>query len=900
MKKLLLLSVSLPSLVAADLALAQDGEEDTITVIGSRVAGRTALDSNVPVDVIQVAELQATPSLNLKDALTAVSPSYSVDRSAVGDANTLVRGSSLRGLNQGKILTLLNGKRMHRSAVIHTAGWQSADIGTVSANSIKSLSVLRDGAAAQYGADAIAGVVNLTLDDSVGISAEAQFSQYYAGDGFTYNLAAKAGFELGNDGFMTVSVSRGSQEATDRATKHLRAEELVLRYAQQEAGTLPSNLQGFTFNDPKELNPETIAPYGIAENDIWTTTWNSEVGIGEDTRFYTFGTFARKHVKEPFNYRAGLPIGYTTGNALGGNSGASRLVTYGMNDYVYLNGQQAFEENAYLLGLNPDGSPLVIDGVTQQAFTGLGTHPNGYNPWYEMDLQEHSSFVGFKGEFDNGLTWDIWGSIGRSRIDNTISDTHNPSLGGPKSSDGSINYGAVQTAFYIGSQVNLERQAGADFVYTPDQDMFDNVNIAFGTQYRTDRYYNIIGEEGAWNQGPLAGPSLSTFATANPALGLEGGRGLNNSSDGFGGFAPNTRFEASRSNWAAYADIDTDVNEDFNIAIAGRYERFTDFGGNFSWKIATRYQIVDDLLAVRGAASTGFQAPTVGQLNNQQVRTGFRADGSQTQTGTFTPDSIPGTVFGIGQVGPELAKNLSAGVVYTPGDNTNITIDVFQIKLRNALASTPDFDVTDFPAEFEQIRNAGFQGAAQLTGVDFLANAGSRTVRGIEGVATHSIDLENSSLRLTVAAAHVDVIVTESSNPAYSIFNDERSQAPYRGTFTVNWEKDDLMVMARARYRSTRNSIQRLNNAGEFIGSNQPLSAYRIESNPGRVYYDLAVTYNMNEQFSLTVGADNILNSYPLAQPGIVETSQARGRQYLTDGMDWQGGSYYARLKANF
>jgi len=178
MKKLLLLSVSLPSLVAADLALAQDGEEDTITVIGSRVAGRTALDSNVPVDVIQVAELQATPSLNLKDALTAVSPSYSVDRSAVGDANTLVRGSSLRGLNQGKILTLLNGKRMHRSAVIHTAGWQSADIGTVSANSIKSLSVLRDGAAAQYGADAIAGVVNLTLDDSLGISAEAQFSQY--------------------------------------------------------------------------------------------------------------------------------------------------------------------------------------------------------------------------------------------------------------------------------------------------------------------------------------------------------------------------------------------------------------------------------------------------------------------------------------------------------------------------------------------------------------------------------------------------------------------------------------------------------------------------------------------------------------------------------------------------
>ena len=908
MKKLLLLSVSLPSLVAADLALAQDGQEDdTITVIGSRVKGRTALDSAVPVDVIQVGELQATPSLNLKDALTAVSPSYSVDRSAVGDANPLVRGSSLRGLNQGKILTLINGKRMHRSAVIHTDGWQAADIGTISANSIKSLTVLRDGAAAQYGADAIAGVVNLTLDDSEGISAEAQFSQYYEGDGFTYNLASKAGISLADRGFLTVSAAYGKQDATNRATEHLRARELITRYNQQEAGTLPVSLQGFTFNDPAELNPATIAPYGIAENTIFTTTWNGEVEINENMSFYSFGTFARKHVKEPFNYRAGLPIGYTSGSALGGNSGASRQVTYGPNDYRYLYGEQAFQENAYLLGLNPDGTPLVVDGVAQAPFAGLFTHPNGYNPWFEMDLQEHAAYIGFKGEFDNGLAWDVWGSIGRSRIDNYISDTHNPSLGAPANADGTINYAAAQTSFYIGSQVNLERQVGADFVYTVDTDAVENINVAFGSTYRTDQYYNIIGEEASWVQGPLAGPSLSTFA-ATPegmALNLEGGRGLNNSSDGFGGFAPNTRFDASRSNWAVYLDVDTDVTEDFNVAIAGRYEDYTDFGDNFSWKVAARYQLLEDLLAVRGAASTGFQAPTVGQLNNQQVRTGFRADGSQTQTGTFTPDSIPGQVFGIGQVGPELARNLSAGIVLTPGDNTNITVDVFQIKLRDALASTPDFDVTDFPAEFAQIRNSGFQGAAQLTGVDFLENSGSRTVRGVEAVATHSFDLEDSTLRMTLAAAHVDVIITESANPPYLIFNQERDQAPYRGTFTMNWDKDEWMVMGRARYRSTRNNIARLDQNGVFIGTNnngvpRPVSDYRIETNPGRVFFDLAVTYNVNEQFTFTVGADNILNTFPLAQPAVVETSQARGRQYLTDGLDWQGGSYYARVTANF
>jgi iron complex outermembrane receptor protein len=927
MKKLLLLSVSLPSLVAADLALAQDGQdEDTITVIGSRVKGRTALDSNVPVDVIQVAELQATPSLNLKDALTAVSPSYSVDRSAVGDANTLVRGSFMRGLNQGKILTLLNGKRMHRSAVIHTAGWQAADIGTISANSIKSLEVLRDGAAAQYGADAIAGVVNVTLDDSEGISAEAQFSQYYEGDGFTYNLASKAGISLADRGFLTVTASYGAQDPTNRAGPHLRAIELIERYNEQQSGTLTGAAAAFDgqFNDPAELDPATIAPFGIAQNTIFTATWNSEMEIGENSSVYTFGNFARRHVKEPFNYRAGLPAGYSpegeffttlpngsTAGRLGGNSGASRAVTYGANDYRYLYGEQAFQENAYLLGLNPDGTPLVIDGVTQAPFAGLNTHPNGYNPWFEMDLQEHAAYVGFKGEFDNGLSWDVWGSIGRSRIDNTISDTHNPSLGAPKAADGSINYGAAQTAFYIGSQVNLERQVGADFNYTVDTDAVENINVAFGATYRTDQYYNIVGELASWNQGPLAGPSLSTFAAdpANAALALEGGRGLNVGSDGFGGFSPATFFDASRSNYAVYLDVDTDVTEDFNVAIAGRYEDFTDFGDNFSWKIATRYQVIEDLLAFRGAASTGFQAPTVGQLNNTQVRTGFRADGSQTQTGTFTPDSIPGQVFNISPVGPELARNLSAGIILTPGDNTNITIDVFQIKLRNALASTPDFDVTDFPAEFAQIRNSGFQGAATLTGVDFLTNEGARRVRGVEMVATHSFDLEDSTLRMTLAGAYVHVLLTESDLPPFNLFNTQRPQAPYRGTFTLNWDKDEWMVMGRARWRSTRENIARLNDAGQFIGTNRsgiegsgprPLRDYRIDSNPGRVYFDLAVTYNVNEQFSFTVGADNILNTYPLAQPEVVETSQARGRQYLTDGMDWQGGSYYARVTANF
>ncbi|MDG1708688.1 MAG: TonB-dependent receptor [Emcibacteraceae bacterium] len=911
MKKLLLLSVSLPSLVIADLAIAQDGqEEDTITVIGSRVKGRTALDSAVPVDVIQATELSATPSLNMKDAIAAVSPSYVVNRNAIGDGNSLIRTSSLRGLNNGEILTLLNGKRMHRNAIIHTAGWQSADVGSLSVNALKSISILRDGAAAQYGADAVAGVIDLTLDDSEGISAEAQFSQYYEGDGFAYNIASKAGISLADRGFLTVTAQYGATDPTDRATKHLLAEDLVNKYAQQEAGTLTGDALQYKgqFNNPGDLNPDTIAPFGVNEETHFTVTWNSAMEIGENSEVYTFGNFGRKHHKEPFNYRAGLPHGYSL-DGVGGNSGAHRLLTYGQNDYTYLYGAQAFTQNAYLLGLEIDPSdPLDADGNAtlpyidngNGAFSGLGTHPAGYNPWFEMDAQDIGVYAGIRGELDNGLSYDLSGSIGQSRVDNNISSTHNPSLGGAQLADGSIDYANVQTEFYIGSQVNTERTVSADFNYTVDTDAVDNINVAFGAQYRTEQYKNVVGEKNSWFAGPVAGPNLKTFAAANPLLGLEGGRGLNVGSDGFGGFSPDTFFDASRSNYAVYLDVDTDVSEDFNIAVAGRYEDFTDFGDTFSWKIATRYQLIEDVLAIRGAASTGFHAPTVAQINNTQVRTGFRADGSQTQTGTFTADSIPGTVFGIAQIGPELAKNLSMGFIFTPGDNTNITVDLFQVKLRNALAQTPDFDVVDYPNEFAAIAAAGFQGAATLTGVDFPTNQGSRRVRGLEIVATHNVELEDSNLKLTLAYAHVKAKMLEHSLSDRSLFNVENETSPHRATLTANWSKDSINVMARGRYVATRKLNAGLDASGAFIGSSQPLSAYRIDEQPGRIFFDLAITYSVNDQFDVTIGANNLLNTFPLAQPGVVETSQKRGRQFLSDGLDWQGGQYYARISANF
>ncbi|MCB2092728.1 MAG: TonB-dependent receptor, partial [Alphaproteobacteria bacterium] len=881
-------SVSLPSLVAADLASAQQAQnEEVLTVVGSRVKGRTALDSNVPVDVVQVGELQATPSLNIKDAVQAVSPSFAVERDAVGDGNTLLRTTSLRGLNSGEIVLLVNNKRVHRSAIL-IGGYQTADLGTFSTNSIKSISVLRDGAAAQYGADAVAGVINLTLDDSEGITGQADYSKYYAGDGAAYTISSKVGMSLADRGFFTVNASYGHTDPTNRVfAGHLLAQDLIDKYNQQESDTLSGPALAFDgqFNDPAELDPLTIAPYGIAEESRFNITWNSQMEVGENSQIYTFGNFSRTHVKEPFNYRAGLPIGYSL-PGVGGNSGASKQISIDPFGYAELYGEANAERYKYLLA---DG--LDVDGVTPfvnangGGFAGLGIHPNGYNPWFEIDSKDIAAYAGFKGEFDNGLTYDLSGSLGRNRVDYNISDTLNASLGAPMAEDGSIDYAKAQTAFYIGALVNIERSVGVDFGYQVDTDAVEAMTVSFGAEYRSDQYYKVTGEENSWKVGPLAGPG-----------------GVNVGSDGFGGFNPANTTDDSRHNYAVYVDVDTDITEEFNVAVAARYEDYSDFGDNLSWKIATRYQVVPDLLAIRGAASTGFHAPSIGQINNTQVSTGFAPDGSQTQTGTFPADSELASFFNAEPLRPELARNLSAGFIFTPGADTNITIDVFQIKLLDRIRNSKTYKIADYPSEFAALV-ASDNSFSSLNQVQFFANSMDTKTRGIEAVATHTINLDESTLRLVLAMSHITNKITKFdplTTDRQTQFNEEHGFSPYRATFTANWNIDAFTLMGRARWFSTRLYDRSLSLAdGSNIDTNADASLVRIDKNPGRVFFDVSLTYDIDEKFSVTVGADNVLDTYPLSQPKVVEASQRRGRQYL-DGFDWQGGKYYARIKAAF
>lgn len=879
MKKILLLSVSLLPLMAAAPAMAEDDNAaiEEITIVGSRVKGRTAIDSNVPVDVFSATDLAKTPSLDLKDALSDLSPSFYVERNAAADQDTFARNTSLRGLGSGEVLTLLNGKRVHRSAILNKSGTQSANLGTFTINSLKGIEILRDGAAAQYGSDAVAGVINLTLDNAEGVSGQAGYSKYYAGDGALYQVSSKLGVAIGNKGFLTFTAGYSHQDPTARQLPHLAAAAMVADGARRGVDV--------------SVDPATIFPFGISEISNVNATWNAALEIKENVEFYTFGNFANSVNIQPFNYRESpycnkkptdhpglrdcseIPELHYKNGSIGGPNSALKPTKLTLAVLEGLIGVEAAAEAAYLLADGPNATST--NGADPVGYDPKLAFPDGYIPFFHITGQDIGGYLGFRGELDNGLTWDVSGSAGSSTIKYENTNTQNASLGAPMAADGTIDYGAVQRDFYVGGLVNREESLGIDFTYKIASNAVEEINVAFGAEFRAEQYRSMIGEENSWKVGPLVDLSIG--------------------SNGFAGISPVGLFDVSRHNYAAYVDVDTQVTESFNVAVAARYENFSDFGDNFSWKISGRWQAVEDTLALRGAASTGFHAPTLGQLNTLTTSTAF-VGGEENYRGLFPADHAISVLLGAQPLKAETAKNLSAGIVFTPGNNTNITIDFFQIKLKDRIRRSQRFKASNsaYAPAFQALIDSGFPGASALTDVRFFTNGIDTKTRGVEVVATHNIEFDSASLKLGFAYAHVTTEVTR-FDPIVTDdrvnFNIEHYTVPHKATFSAAYSFDDFVVTSRARWSSTRQTDQGYKNDD---GSN------RIDENPGRVYFDLSVAYDINENYSLIVGADNIFNTFPESLPDLIEASNNRGRQYIFPGPDWQGGSYYMRVSAKF
>ncbi len=852
---------------------------EEIVSVGSRGSGRTALESTVPVDVFPVAELEKTPSADLKDMIMDVSPSYYAHRESSSDQDSFSRETNLRGLDGGEILLLLNGKRVHRSAIVNKLGIQQPNVSTFGSYSLSNVEVLRDGASALYGADAVAGVINLVMDSSEGFSARAGYSEYYEGDGALYTISGKFGTHLLNDeGFLTVTASYSSQDPTQRNLPDLDA--VAMLADAERRGT------------SVDVDPLGVQIAGITEQQSKVVTWNSAIPVTDSIELYTFGNFAYISNTQTANYRANLyceggshhhpglrpcsdiPELHFPDGSVGSPPAQMSPTQLTLSELANLVGVEAANDAAYLLADGPNATS--VNGAAPVGYDPKLAFPNGYTPLITIEGPDIGAYAGVRGELPGGLTWDVSGSFGRSRVDFSSTHTQNPSLGAPMAADGSIDYANVQTSFFLGALVNSEATVSADFGYPIKTDAVDALKLSFGAEYRREHYYNITGEENSYRVGPLADLSVG--------------------SNGFAGTPPAALFDSSRSNYAVYVDLDAQVNEALDLTGAVRYEDFSDFGSNTSVKASIRYQLVPDVIAIRGAVSTGFHAPSLGQIDNLQLTTGFFA-GTVNYGGVFPANHPLSVALGAQPLEAEQAVNYSLGFVWTPGDRTDFTIDAFQIKLDDRIRLSQRYKAANpaYAPAFQELIDSGFPGAAYLTEARFYGNGVDTTTKGVEVVGTHVLDLTSSQLSLTLAYAFVK---TEVRNFDAAISNEltnlntEHFSPPHRAVLTANYFLNDKIdISARARYWGAQEVA---------FGYTNPDGSYRVDKLPGDTFFDVSAVYRISDNLRLTVGADDVFDQYPKSIPELIDPKTNRGLQYWKEGTPYQGGSYYVQMDLSF
>ncbi len=430
-------------------SLAQQVREviEEVTVTGTRSKPRTATDSPVPIDTFSAVQLDQQPHGDLTETLRNLVPSFSATP-LTGDGSSFVRSTSLRGLPPDDVLLLINSKRRHRSALIQhfgaamSQGAHAADMGPIPTIALKNVEVLRDGAAAQYGSDAIAGVINFLLkDDAEGAQVQAQYGQFFEGE-YTYEIAANIGLPLTDDGFANFSIEWVDNEQLHRGFQPSAAQAAI------DAG-IPN-----VGTDSPYSGDRLAQTWGRPENDGLRTAWNLGLTLNDSAEAYAFGNYANTYHNYRFFYRA-----------------------------VDAGG----DPNANHASLRP--IPIDPTDPSQGNFCWCDTLTGGYTPYLEGDIEDFSQVVGVSGEFGNGLLYDFSGAYGMNRIDYTLNNTLSPTYG----PDSPRN-------FRPGDLKQHETNLNADFSYP----ISDTVNLAFGLEWREENYTFFAGDTESWLPGPWA------------------------------------------------------------------------------------------------------------------------------------------------------------------------------------------------------------------------------------------------------------------------------------------------------------------------------------------------------------------------------------------------------------
>ncbi len=774
----------------ADSATAVAGEVaapttlDAMIVTGTRGSNRTQFDTLVPVDVFSREEIQAIESTDLSDVLAQLVPSFVVQRLPMADGQVFVRPATLRGLSPDQTLVLVNGRRMHRSALLGSRGAQGPDLSQIPTSAIKRIEVLRDGASAQYGSDAIAGVINIILDDSIGSEFTLGVSEYAEGDGSGRRFGARTGVGLGQAGVLSLFLDYDSSDATSRSRQ--RPDAIAFQNAHPELQV-----------------PDPVQRWGQPDLENRRLGFNLKLPFGQTAEAYAHGLYNSGEGVSDFNWR------------------------------------------------NPDGTASVYKPTA--VFPGWDVrslYPTGFSPRYGSDYDDLQLVAGVRGQFTPDLSWDVSGSYGRNRIEYTLDESINASLGP-----------ASPTSFYLGRLSQVEKNVNADFVYgLPLAVLAAPLNIAFGAEFREETYGVDAGDPASYAIGPGA------------AAGLAG------NSNGAPGFGPDNAGRWSQRSHAAYVDVEAPLSTRWNVGAAARYERFSSFGGTLDGKLSTRFEVTP-ALALRGSVSTGFRAPTPGQLYTTSTVQGLDTVTLQVFTsGRLSPSDPLARQLGASALKPEQSRTTSLGLAWRNDAGLSGSVDLYDIKVTDRFSQSAAFQIP-----------AGIPNPMGYTSVSYFTNDFDTTTRGVDLVGSWVGDAGPGRLNLTLGwnynRTQVDKGATSvATSQTQRVIFEERLPRQ-KGTFSADYAIGNWSVLAKLRHY------------GAWTDSTGNATGDIFQRFGDMQFFDLALAYRFNAGNSLRIGADNLFDRYPdeavfQASRGLV---YSRNAPYDTDGRN-----VYAEYRVKF
>lgn len=756
---------------------------DTVIVTGTHVSNRTAAESQSPIDIITPQALQSTGTTELATALSRVLPSLNFPRPSLSEGTTGVRPAQLRSLAPDQVLVLINGKRRHSASLINVGrsigrGSSAVDFNAIPMSAIERIEVLRDGASAQYGSDAIAGVINIILKGSgKGGSLMADHGRYSRGDGSTNDIAGDGGVDFaGGRGSLHVAAQLTKQKQTDRAEPY--------------QGPTP-NTGGFP-------------------------------GLGQ--KAYVFGEPAVDSTAVSANSKFSI------------NDSISAYATAIVSNRDILSGQ-------FYRSRNHSGQTALLSQV----------YPNGYLPMLRQYVKDRSIVIGLDGSVQSGLNWDISYNHGTNIIDYWTLNTINYSLGvqSPRRFyDGSLQY----TQDIVDANVNIPLQWGLAYSST----------FSAGVEYRREQ----------WDQNP--GIPSSYFGTG---------------AQGFAGFSSRNRVNADRHNYAVYTGLEMDFTDRFSAGLAARYEKYSDFGSKTSGKLSGRYAFTDKF-AIRATASNGFRAPSLSQQGYQSIST-VALNGRIFDKGTFPTTSAAGKALGARPLKAETSTSFSVGFVLEPVDRLFMTLDAYQIKIKDRINFSSTTQLT--PAAQARLTALG------ITPIDSFAyyvNAFDTRTRGAEFVGTYSLPLSTSTLDVSAAYSYNKTKVerVQKNPPILTSLNITQPLTGRDATGRIEGSYPKSKVILNGLWKLqhwdfglTTTRYDKITAYNQNPSLDQTFSAAWI--------VDASVSYRPSDSWTLTVGGDNVFNKYPDKIKSPINSLYGASPYSSYSPWGFNGAYVYARVK---